>query len=116
MRTKEEISNQLNLLQLNNEYLKEQMKVLEQKNLELEKQIQLQNKVKELETEKIDKLRKLEEVFKKLQYHWIGIYPLKNKEGIERFGSLSKFKSEKDFTQGRMFGLQDGITIFKKPK
>ena len=35
MRTKEEISNQLNLLQLNNEYLKEQMKVLEQKNLEL---------------------------------------------------------------------------------
>ncbi len=102
MKTKSEMSNQINVLQLKNE--------------ELEKQIDLQNRIKKLEKDKVDRLRKLEEEFKKLQQHWIRIYPLKNKEGIERFGSLSKFKSEKDFTQGRMWGLQDGITILKEPK
>jgi hypothetical protein len=102
MMTKSELSNLINVLQLKNE--------------ELEKQIDLQNRIKKLEKEKVDRLRILEKEFEKLQHHWIRIYPLKNKEGIEKFGSLSKFKSEKYFTQGRMWGLQDGIRIVNDPK
>ena len=114
MLKKEQVDETIIVSHRDNEELKDEVKFLKIKICELENQIELQNRVKELENEKTKKLKLLENKYKDLQLHWLRIYDLTNKEGKIRYGgSLTEFKRDLNFTQGRMWGLSDGIQILK---